>query len=340
MMPAIDTLAQLSERPLPFCELHVHVEGTLEPDAIFGLAQRNSVVIPYASLDELAGRYEFSDLQSFLDLYYENMSVLREERDFYDLTLSYLVRAGRAGVRHAELFVDPQAHAARGITDATVLGGMSKAIAAAMPAHGISAEIIVCVLRDQPVASAHAMLESALATGIPIAGIGLDSAEVGYPPSLFRGVFEEARAHGLHVVAHAGEEGPPEYIWQALDELGAERIDHGIRCLEDEALTSRLARDRVPLTVCPLSNVRLRVVAQLAELPLRTMLDRGIVATLNSDDPAYFGGYLDQNVAACVAVFGLDYDELAVLCANSIEASILSDDRRAELERELPQGDV
>lgn len=337
---ATETLARLREHPLPFCELHVHVEGTLEPDAIFDLAARNNFTLPYPTVDELARRYDFIDLQSFLDLYYDNMSVLRAERDFYDLALHYLARAHKAGVHHAELFVDPQAHAARGVSTETVLGGVSKAIATAAKLYGLSGAIILCVLRDQPVASAHAMLESVLASGLPVAGIGLDSAEVGYPPSLFRTVFQDARSSGLRAVAHAGEEGPPDYVWQALDDLGAERIDHGIRCLEDDALVARLVRDRVPLTVCPLSNVRLRVVGELGELPLRNMLDRGLLVTLNSDDPAYFGGYLDQNVEACVSAFGLDYAELTALCANSIEASFASDARRAQLGRELPQGTV
>ncbi|TAM67554.1 MAG: adenosine deaminase [Microbacteriaceae bacterium] len=333
---AIRTLTLLREHPLPFCELHVHIEGTLEPATIFDLAARNRLTLPYRDIEDLSRRYEFTDLQSFLDLYYDNMSVLRQERDYYDLTLQYLTRADLAGVRHVELFVDPQAHSIRGISTQTVLGGVSKGIASAVELHGLTAELIVCVLRDQPVASAHEMLESVLASGIRVAGIGLDSAELGYPPSLFRSVFEEAHANGLRRVAHAGEEGPAEYVWQALDDLGAERIDHGIRCLDDDALVARLVRDRIPLTVCPLSNVRLGVAEELGRLPLRRMLDRGLVVTLNSDDPAYFGGYLDQNVEACVTAFGLDYAELTALAANSIEAAFVSDTRRAQLTGELP----
>lgn len=331
-----DTLGWLRSHPLPFCELHVHVEGTLEPDTIFDLATRNRLTLPYRNINELSRRYEFTDLQSFLNLYYDNMSVLHDERDYYDLALRYLTRANRAGVRHVEMFVDPQAHSSRGISTESVLKGVNKGIAEAAKLYGLTAEIIVCVLRDQPVSSAHAMLESVLASGIPVTGIGLDSAEVGYPPSLFRAVFDEAHAHGLHRVAHAGEEGPAEYIWQALDDLGAERVDHGVRCLDDNELVMRLVRDRIPLTVCPLSNVRLGVASELGELPLRTMLERGLLVTLNSDDPAYFGGYLDETVEACVTTFGFDYTELAALAANSIEASFVSDARRADLKHQLP----
>ncbi|MGO4689179.1 adenosine deaminase [Glaciibacter sp. 2TAF33] len=330
-----ETLASLREQPLPFCELHVHVEGTLQPAAIFDLAERNQLTLPYRDVNDLARRYEFTDLQSFLDLYYDNLSVLIEERDYYDLALRYLTRAHAAGVRHVELFVDPQAHNMRGVPTGSVLGGVSKAITQATELYGLTAEIIVCVLRDQPVAAAHRMLESVLASGIPLTGIGLDSAEIGNPPALFKKVFEEAHSHGLRRVAHAGEEGPAEYIWQALDDLGAERIDHGIRCLEDDALVTRLAVDRIPLTVCPLSNVRLGVVNELGELPLRQMLERNLVVTINSDDPAYFGGYLDENLEACIAAFGLNYTDLKSLAMNSIQASFASDARRAELMSEL-----
>jgi adenosine deaminase len=324
----------IDHRALPFCELHVHVEGTLEPPTIFSLADANGLRLPYDRA-ELEARYEFTSLQSFLDLYYENMQVLLAERDFFELTTRYLDRARLAGVSHVEMFVDPQAHMSRGVSAETVLTGVHRAIAQAQgPSFSVS--IIVCILRDQSVDSARRMLDEVLQTDIPILGLGLDSAEVGHPPSKFKDVFAVARDAGLRVVAHAGEEGPPEYVWEALDVLGAERIDHGIRCLEDPALVTRLASDHIPLTVCPLSNVRLAVVHRLEDLPLRTLIDRGLLVTLNSDDPAYFGGYLDDNVEACIRTFGLTPDEVVMLADNSITASFVDDQRRAQLRGQLP----
>ncbi|WP_223693858.1 adenosine deaminase [Leifsonia poae] len=316
-----------------FCELHLHIEGTLEPATIFDLARRQRLQLPYADEAELAAKYRFTDLQSFLDLYYANMVVLRTEDDFSLLAQAYLDRAAAAGIAHVEMFVDPQAHSERGIAERVVLRGLQRAIDEAAERHGISASIIACVVRDQPVDSAERMLDAVLDSGVPVIGLGLDSAEVGYPPSLFRSVFERAGEAGLHRVAHAGEEGPAEYIWEALDLLGAERIDHGIRALDDPRLVQRLVADRIPLTVCPLSSERLRVVDDLAELPLRQMLDAGLRVTLNSDDPAYFGGYLDDNVEAARRAFSLTADELALLARTSIEASFLSDDRKKELLR-------
>ena len=318
---------------LPFCELHVHIEGTLEPATIFSLAADKGIELPYRNPEELARRYDFANLQSFLDLYYDNMRVLETESDFSSLTLAYLHRAHRAGVVHAEIFVDPQAHRSRDVPEAVVLTGVQQGIDAARDSLGITAAIVVCVLRDQSLHSAEQMLEAVLTTGVPVLGLGLDSAEVGNPPSRFRSVFDRARAAGLHCVAHAGEEGPPDYVWEALDVLGAERIDHGIRALEDDALVARLARDAVPLTVCPLSNVRLQVVDSVADVPLRQMLDQGLVATINSDDPAYFGGYLDDNVAAVTRELGFGPKELAVLAANSVVASFLPASGKAELSR-------
>jgi adenosine deaminase len=309
----------------------VHIEGTLEPATIFQLAKAQGITLPYESVDDLAGRYRFSNLQSFLDLYYENMLVLRRESDFHALTAAYLSRAHQAGVAHAEIFVDPQAHSLRGVPEAVVLSGVSSAMRDAESQFGITSSIIVCVLRDQPVESAERMLDAVLDAGVPLVGIGLDSAEVGYPPSLFAGVFARARDAGLRAVAHAGEEGPAEYVWQALDLLGAERIDHGIRALDDAALVDRLARDRIPLTLCPLSSDRLRVVHSVAELPLRRMLDAGLVVTINSDDPAYFGGYLDDNLSAVISAFGLSNTEIRQLSRNSIDASFASAARKAEL---------
>jgi adenosine deaminase len=316
---------------VPTAELHLHLEGTLEPEMIFRLAERNRIVLPYADIDDLAARYEFTDLQSFLDLYYANMAMLQTAEDFAEMTDAYLTRAAAAGVCHAEVFLDPQAHVSRGIALEAALEGVSLALDAAPAEYGISTGLIVAMLRDHSAESAMATLDAVLATGIPILGIGLDSAERGNPPSKFVDVFARARAEGLRLVAHAGEEGPAEYIWQALDLLGAERIDHGVRCLDDEALVERLASDQVPLTVCPLSNVRLHVVDDLASHPLPEMMARGLLVTVNSDDPAYFGGYVDDNYAALRSGLGLGGDDVVALAHNSVAASFLPDARKAEL---------
>ncbi|MFF0815473.1 adenosine deaminase [Rhodococcus sp. NPDC003318] len=315
----------------PLAELHMHIEGSLEPELIFELADRNRVELPYRDLDDLRSRYEFTDLQSFLDLYFANMTVLRTAQDFADLTRAYFARAAAAGVRHAEIFFNPQAHTAREVPLAEVLDGLGEATAASEREFGISSGLIAGILRDRPVPEADALLTDLLAAEAPIIGIGLDSAEVGYPPSLFADVYARARAAGLHTVAHAGEEGPPDYIRQALDLLGVERIDHGIRCLDDDALVDRLVRERVPLTTCPLSNVRLRVVDRLADHPIRSMLARGLRVTVNSDDPAYFGGYVDDNLTRLRDEVGLTDAERETLAHNSIEASFASDERKAEL---------
>ena len=261
---------------LPSAELHLHIEGTLEPELVFELAARNRVALPFASVDDLRARYEFDDLQSFLNLYYDCMAVLRTREDFRDLAAAYLRRAHAHGVRHAELFFDPQAHTSRGIPIDDVIDGLRDALAEAETELGISGGLILCFLRDQGVASALATLESVAGRASDLLGVGLDSAEVGHPPRLFVEVFARARELGLHVVAHAGEEGDPSYIWEALDLLKVERIDHGVRCLEDPALVERLRVERVPLTVCPLSNVRLGVVASVAEHPLVRMIDAGL----------------------------------------------------------------
>lgn len=323
---------------LPFCELHLHIEGTFEPDLIFSIAHRNGLAPPAGSPQQLKARYAFSSLRSFLDLYYANMGVLLHRKDFADLTAAYLRRAAAAGVRRAEIFVDPQAHLARGVTAADVLGGLHDAITQA--ADEISAAIIVCVLRDESLASAHRMLDAVLAAEIPVLGIGLDSAEVGHPPSAFKEVFDRARESGLRCVAHAGEEGPSAYVWEALDVLGAERIDHGVRSLEDPALVRRLVADQIPLTVCPLSNVRLAVFEELPQLPLRRMLDLGLRITLNSDDPAYFGGYLEDCVQACESTFDLTPAELEQLAANSVRASFLTDAHKELLLRRNSEQDA
>ncbi|ORI21657.1 adenosine deaminase [Rhodococcus sp. 1168] len=306
---------------LPLAELHMHIEGSLEPDQIFQFAERNGIRLPYADIDELRGLYEFTDLQSFLDLYYANTSVLRTAEDFADLGRAYFARARVAGITHAEVFFDPQAHTSRGVALEAVVEGLADAAASSEREFGVTSGLIASILRDKPVLHANKLLEDLLAMKAPIIGLGLDSAEVGFPPSLFVDVFARARAEGLHVVAHAGEEGPAEYIWQALDLLGAERIDHGVRCLEDEALVNRLVEEEIPLTVCPFSNVRLKVVDTLADHPIRRMIERGLVVTVNSDDPAYFGGYVDDNFAALTDQVGLTEREREILYDNSIRAS-------------------
>lgn len=317
--------------PLPKAELHLHIEGTLEPELAFELAAHNGVTLPYADTDALREAYRFEDLQSFLDLYYELMAVLRTEQDFADLANAYLARAAAQGVRHAEIFFDPQAHLARGVSMGTVVEGLWRALGGSEAAHGVSTKLIMCFLRDESAESALATLEAAEPYLDRITGVGLDSAEVGHPQAKFREVYEAAAALGLRRVAHAGEEGPPEYITEALDVLGVERVDHGLRCLEDSALVERLVRDRVPLTLCPLSNVRLRAVDSLAGHPLRAMLDAGLLCTVNSDDPAYFGGYAGDNFDALRSALGLDEERLRELARNSFLASFLEDDeeRRA-----------
>jgi adenosine deaminase len=326
-----DPTADAAPIRLPFCELHVHIEGTLEPATIFALARAKGLALPYADEAELAQAYEFDDLQSFLNLYYDNMQVLQTEDDFFELGAAYLRRAHAGGVVHAEMFVDPQAHSKRGIAETIVLAGLHRAIDTVRAETGITASIIVCVLRDDPVDDAERMLDRVLESGFEVAGIGLDSAEVGYPPSLFQNVFDRARGAGLHVVAHAGEEGPASYVWEALDVLGVERVDHGNRALSDSALVARLVRDRIPLTMCPLSNVRLKGIPNVSGFPLLTALDAGLVVTINSDDPAYFGGYLEDNLRALTAAFSLTTTDLAGLAANSVAASFLSADEKSAL---------
>jgi len=319
---------------LPKAELHLHIEGTLEPDLMFELARRNGVSLPYADAHAVRRAYRFSSLQSFLDVYYRACSVLIHEQDFYELTTAYLTRARSQGVRHVEIFFDPQTHTARGVRFETVVGGIARALTEARQL-GITSHLIMCFLRDLPVEDAMTTLEQSLAHRDVIFGVGLDSAEVGNPPQKFRYVFEQAAAAGLRVVAHAGEEGPPDYIWQALDVLGAERIDHGVRCLEDRRLVARLEADRVPLTVCPFSNVRLKVVETLEQHPLAKMLDHGLCATVNSDDPAYFGGYVGENLAGVADALQLDEPALVQLARNSFEAAFLDDAARARHLAEL-----
>jgi adenosine deaminase len=322
---------------LPTVELHIHIEGTLEPELIFRLAERNGIELPYGDIEELRRHYDFIDLQSFLDLYYSNMAVLRTADDFADMTRAYLTRAAAAGVRHAEVMMDPQAHLSRGIPLATSVGAVAEVLAKSESEFGVSTELIAAFLRDRPAEEALAVLDELLEMEVPIIGIGLDSAERDNPPRNFVALYERARQAGLKCVAHAGEEGPPDYIREALDLLAVDRIDHGIRCMEDEELVERLVAEQVPLTVCPLSNVRLRAVDTLPEHPLPRMLQRGLNVSVNSDDPAYFGGYIDENFRQIRAAFNLSTAQLADLAANSVRSAFLTDMRRRELLAEVDQ---
>ena len=306
---------------MPKAELHLHIEGTLEPDMVFALARRNRLELPYESVESLRQAHRFNDLVSFLGLYYDCMAVLRTAQDFHDLAAAYLRRAHADGIVHVEMFFDPQAHTTRGVPLADVISGLASAARDAGAERGTSVSLIACFLRDRGPAEAMRTLEQLSDHVGDLVAVGLDSAEVGHPPRDFEAVFTAAADLGLHRVAHAGEEGPPDYVWQALDVLGVERVDHGIRCIEDAALMRRLAVDRIPLTVCPLSNVRLRCVDTMADHPLPRMLEAGLLVTLNSDDPAYFGGYLGANYEAVQAQFALTDDQLAALAADSLRAA-------------------
>lgn len=332
MTNAATAIAADLSRTMPKAELHVHIEGTLEPELALALAERNHVALPWTDLEELRRQYEFENLQSFLDLYYQLMATLRTADDFRDLMLAYLERAAADGVRHAEIFFDPQVHVGNGIDLDTVIDGLLEGLRLGRERFGITGGLILCIVRDMPVASAEAMLTAARHRAGDLIGVGLDSAEVGYPPSLFAEVFAKARALGLHCVAHAGEEGPAAYVAEALDLLHAERIDHGIHAIDDEALVRRLAATGTPLTCCPLSNRRLQVVHDLHDLPLRRFLDAGVAITVNSDDPAYFGGYIAANYEAMASV-GFTLDELSRLAENSIRATFLPNaDKQALLD--------
>jgi adenosine deaminase len=315
---------------LPKAELHLHIEGTLEPGLAFELAARNGVALSHPTPEALAAAYKFTSLASFLDIYYQNMAVLRRAADFADLTEAYLRRAAGQGVRHAEIFFDPQAHLGRGVPLAELMAGLTEALSTSEERFGISTGLIACFLRDQGAEAAMDCLRELKPYRDRLIGVGLDSAETGYPPRAFRAVFDAAAADGLHRVAHAGEEGPPDYIWQALDELGAERIDHGVRCLEDPALVERLRAQAVPLTVCPMSNLRLRVCASWADVPVGRMLGHGLMVTINSDDPAYFGGYVDDNFRALERELGFGAPRLRQLAANSFRAAFIDETRKAE----------
>ena len=319
---AADRLPELLERK-PKAEMHIHIEGSLEPELIFALAQRNSVQLSYASVDELRSAYAFTNLQSFLDIYYAGASVLIKEQDFYDMARAYLLRAAQNNVIHAELFFDPQTHTARGVSMQTVITGLHRACVDAQAELGVSASLILCFLRHLSEDEAFASLEQALPFSDKFIGVGLDSGEVGNPPEKFARVFARCRELGFHRVAHAGEEGPPAYVWTALDVLKVERIDHGVQSSKDAALMQRLAKDRIALTVCPLSNLKLCVFPDLASHNLRQLLDAGLAATVNSDDPAYFGGYLNENFTQTFAAANLTAQHAYTLARNSFEASFI-----------------
>jgi adenine deaminase len=308
-------------RRIPKAELHIHIEGSLEPEMIFALAQRNAVSIPYASVEELRKAYAFTNLQSFLDIYYAGASVLLKEQDFYDMAWAYLEKAALDNVIRAEIFFDSQTHTARGVSMQTVINGLHRACKDAKAGLGVDAELILCFLRHLSEQEAFETLEEALPYRDHFIGVGLDSSEVGHPPEKFAKVFARCKALGFRLVAHAGEEGPPEYIWGALDILKVERIDHGVQSTRDAALMQRLAKDRIPLTVCPLSNQKLKVFPDLRNHTLRQLLDAGLCPLINSDDPAYFGGYMNENWLATFAALNLDASHAVQLAKNSFEAS-------------------
>ncbi len=320
---------------LPKAELHVHIEGTLEPELMFAIAERNGIALPYASVEALRAAYNFRRLQDFLDIYYRGMGVLLHEQDFYDLTWAYLEKARSQNVLHAEIFFDPQGHTVRGVAFETALDGIWRALRDGADRLGISAKLILCFLRHLDADDAMRTLDQALAYKDRIVAVGLDSSELGHPPEKFKAVFDRARAEGFLTVAHAGEEGPPAYVWQALDALGVARIDHGNRALEDDALVRRLAADKTPLTVCPLSNLRLCVVDDMASHPLAEMIWRGLFVTVNSDDPSYFGGYMNENYRAVADALDLSRDTLAEVARNGFEAAFLTDAEKAALTAKL-----
>jgi len=316
---------------LPKVELHLHIEGSLEPELMFALAERNGVELPYSSVEEVRKAYGFSDLQSFLDIYYAGACVLLKEQDFYDLTWAYLLRCEDDEVCHTEIFFDPQTHTDRGVAFETVIEGISRALADGREQLGISSHLILCFLRHLSAAAAMETLAQALPYRDRIIAVGLDSSEKGHPPEKFVEVFDRARAEGFLTVAHAGEEGPPAYIEQALDLLKVTRIDHGVRCTEDPKLVRRLQKEQVPLTVCPLSNIKLRVFDRMEEHNLKQLLDDGLCVTVNSDDPAYFGGYIGQNFRETAEALNLDLDDLEKLARNAVTASFLDENGKANL---------
>ena len=320
---------------IPKAELHIHIEGSLEPELMFQLAARNDVQLPFASVEDVRKAYSFTDLQSFLDIYYQGTRVLLTEDDFYDLTWAYLEKVHAQNVKYVEIFFDPQSHTDRGVQFETVITGIHRALGDAEEKLGIASKLIMCFLRHLSAEAALQTLDEALPFKEWIIAVGLDSSEVGHPPEKFITVFDRARECGFLTVAHAGEEGPPEYIWEALDLLRVSRIDHGVRCTEDAKLVDRLVREQVPLTVCPLSNVALRVFPSMEEHNLKRLLELGLCATVNSDDPAYFGGYINENLLAAYKALNLSRDDIYCLIKNSFNAAFLTDDQKRELINEL-----
>ena len=322
---------------LPKVELHLHIEGSLEPEMLFDLAKRNNLDLPFKSIEEVREAYKFTNLQDFLDIYYQGMRVLKTEQDFYDLTYAYLKRSSLDNVLHTEIFFDPQGHTVRGVEFEAVLNGITHALNDGYDNLGISSNIIMCFLRHLSEEDAFKTLEMALPHKDKIIGVGLDSSEIGHPPSKFERVFSKAREEGFLALAHAGEEGPPEYIWEALNILKIDRLDHGNRALEDEALVQKLVQMDIALTVCPLSNLKLCVVKNLREHPLKIMLNKGLRATVNSDDPSYFGGYMNDNLISITKELDLAKDDLVVLVQNSIDASFLGESQKSNLTKKLNQ---
>ena len=322
---------------IPKAELHIHIEGSLEPELMFELAAKNGIRLPFESVADIRRAYDFTDLQSFLDIYYQGAQVLITEDDFYQMTWAYLQKAAEQNVRHTEIFFDPQTHTARGIKFETALQGIHKALLDAGQQLGLSSNLIMCILRHLSAVEGMKTLEQALPFKDCIAAVGLDSTELGHPPEKFKNVFDLARQNGFKTVAHAGEEGPPEYIWQALKSLKAERIDHGVRCVEDVGLVEYLVKEQVPLTVCPLSNIKLRIFDNMRQHNFKKMMNLGLCVTVNSDDPAYFGGYIEDNFRALHAVHGLDFQDIYKITRNAFKASFLTPQEKQKYLDELDE---
>ena len=317
-------------REVPKTELHLHIEGTLEPELMFDLAKRNGIKIPYSNVNEVKSAYNFSNLETFLNIYYEGSKVLINEQDFFDLTWSYAVKCREDNIVHTEIFFDPQAHLSRGVKFETIINGINNALLKANKEFGLTYKIIMCFLRHLDEKSAFKVLDQAIEHKDKIIAVGLDSSEKGNPPSKFKNVFKKAIKEGFLTVAHAGEEGPPEYIWEAINLLEVKRIDHGVQCLKDEKLTKELIKKQIPLTVCPLSNIKLCVFKNLKEHNLKDLLNAGLMVMVNSDDPAYFGGYLNDNLVKSQAALNLSKNELKTLIINSFKSSFLSEEKKMQ----------
>ena len=315
-------------KKIPKAELHLHIEGSLEPELMFELSERNKIEIPFKSIDEIRAAYNFNNLQSFLDIYYQGSNVLIKQQDFFDLTWAYMLKCEKENIVHAEIFFDPQAHTNRGIEFGLVINGIYKALLKAKKELGISSKIIMCFLRHLDEEEAFKTLDQALTYKNKIIGVGLDSSEEGNPPSKFERVFKQAMKEGFLTVAHAGEEGPAEYIWEALDLLKVKRIDHGVQCLKDKKLVQKLREEQIPLTVCPISNVKLHVFEKLENHNLKKLLDKGLMVTVNSDDPAYFGGYINKNLIECQKLLNLSAEDVKKLAVNSFKSSFLDIDEK------------